>query len=396
QIDAEGLLGACGELSKDAGLTIRTVLEPLGGPGVPVKPAVYAGGRYQLDRRWDHRCEPPEPVDVVVVDNVPSQANRLEAALERLRPHIGLPEMVLDLSSVGVLPPHLPERLSSFRFPHRQADAYLRDAVLDGTPFPKTEIGRSLLAATADEPESLFEWFPQALVFGFWQSHLGKKGSQAKLARSWVSEVVGYRPASVETRAHGLKGDPLNLSVDEPVEFDPDDPTDWALLEGGKKAGTGKAKERLSELGHGQVPVPESREPLAGVSFARIEQRSTVSFAALRRIWAGSEEVSAPARALLVAIGIAAHVTAFGRSFSLRSGCELRPCIATWSWLGENGDEEVEAPTIDEAIELVRECASRSESAGLPVGSRWPSEALRLEPAGNLAKAIRSTWAIEA
>ncbi len=118
------------------------------------------------------------------VQYVPSQANRLEAALELIRGPIGLPEIVLDLSEVGSLPPHLPKRLSSFRFPHRQADAYLRDAVLDDIPFLNTPQGRALFDATADEPGALLEWFPQAGLFGFWQSHLGKKRSHAKLARS--------------------------------------------------------------------------------------------------------------------------------------------------------------------------------------------------------------------
>ena len=114
------------------------------------------------------------PVDVLVIDNEPSQANRLEAALEQRRAELGLPEIVLDLTSVGALPPHLPAQISSFRFPHRNADAYLRDAMLNGTKFLNTEVGAAIFGATADKPEALLQWFPQALLFGFWQSHLGR------------------------------------------------------------------------------------------------------------------------------------------------------------------------------------------------------------------------------
>lgn len=393
-LDPDLLLRACSDLSEDAGITIKTAVEPLAGPGAPVKPAVYAGGLYQLDRRWDDTTDPPEPVDVVVIDNVPSQANRLEVALQRLRDKTGMPEMVLDFSEIVELPPHLPKQLSSFRFPHRQADAYLRDATLDGKPFSRTPIGQALLGATADDPLPLLEWFPQAALYGFWQSHLGKKRSQAKLARSWVSEVAGYRPATVSTKMLGLKGDPLNLSVDEAIEYDPDDllsQEQWRVVEGSKKVGDGKTKERLSELGHGQVPVNTRDAAPSGISFARIEQRATVSFAALRRICVGTADKSAAARALLVSIGVAAHVGAFGRSFSLRSGCELRSTSSIWTWVGA-ASEAISAPTLDEAIELVHACALRAEATGLPVGSRWAREALILKPAPNLAAVIRRTW----
>jgi CRISPR-associated protein Csb1 len=395
-LDEERLVLACSDFSEVAGITITSVLEPLAGPGAPVKPAVYAGGQYQLDRRWDSSSQPPEPVDVVVIDNVPSQANRLEAALELLRERAGLPEVVLDLSGVHDMPPHLPRSLSGLRFPHRQADAYLRDALLGGQAFPGTQLGRDLLASTAEDATALLQWFPQAALFGFWQSHLGKKRSQAKLARSWVSETVGYRPATTATKVLGLKGDPINLSVDEPVEFDPEDllAEPWRIVEGAKKAGGGRARERLSELGHGQVPVNPADASPAAISFARVEQKSTVSFAGLRRVHAGAPDASAAARALLVAIGVAAHVAAFGRPFSLRSGCDLRPASADWRWVAHDR-EQLAPPSLDQAVDLLRACAARAESLGLPVGSKWAAEPLVLTPAGNLSAAIRSTWAVE-
>ena len=66
----------------------------------------------------------------------------------------------------------------------------------------------------------------------------------------------------------------------------------------------------------------EDAEPVA-VSFREVVQQATVSFAALRRIRPAAG--AAEARALLVSLGLVAHVAAFGRSFSLRSGAELRP-----------------------------------------------------------------------
>ncbi len=268
RLDVDRLIRACGDESEEAGISIHAVLRPLAGPGAPVKPPIYEGPKFQEDWRW--WGDPPERTRAVVVDNTPSQANRLEAALEGLREELGLLEIVLDLSGIETLPPHLPKRLSGFRFPHRQADAYLRDAELAGKPFLQTPEGAEIVAATAEEPLGLFRWFPQALLFGYWQSHLGTKRTQAKLARSWVSEIVGFVPAPADGWTHvlGLKGDPLNLSSDEPVTYRDDDLTSgWHV---GKQSGQvqGGKVAKLSNVGHGKVPL--AGEALAGVSFRSI------------------------------------------------------------------------------------------------------------------------------
>ncbi|HEY8548303.1 MAG TPA: type I-U CRISPR-associated RAMP protein Csb1/Cas7u [Acidimicrobiales bacterium] len=396
KLTADVLVEACDDLAGEAGVTVTTELEPLGGPGAPVKPATYEGGRFQVDDRW--WGDGDEPVKAIVIDNEPSQANRLEAALEALRPELGLPEIVLDLSGIGELPPHLPKRLSGFRFPHRHADAYLRDALLDGRRFPTTEVGQAIFSATADAAAPLLEWFPQALLFGFWQSHLGRKRSQAKLARSWSSEIVGYKPAATGTKRFGLKGDPLNLSVTEALTYHDDDQLahEWSFTGADKsKARGGKATEALSNVGHGQVLVREADAAPAGVSFEAISQRSTVSLAALRRVRTGVPGADAAARALLVALGLVAHVTAFGRSFSLRSGCELRPRSAAWQWLGATAEDDRDIdprPTVADAVDLFRACVAKAEDAGLPVGARWPTEPLVVQPNDALAQAIRKSW----
>ena len=95
------------------------------------------------------RANDAEPTAVIVIDNVPSQANRPEDALRRHRASISIPELVLDLSALPHLPAHLPKQLSSLEFPHRNADAYLRDAQLDGEDFLKTALGQAIFGATA-------------------------------------------------------------------------------------------------------------------------------------------------------------------------------------------------------------------------------------------------------
>jgi CRISPR-associated protein Csb1 len=398
-IDLERLLSACADHSFDDGIRIDADFDPLSGAGGPVKPAVYEGGNYQLDRRWAAPGD-AEATPVIVIDNVPSQANRLEQALRRDREASALPEFVLDLSELGSLPAHLPRSLSSLDFPHRNADAYLRDARLGDLDFIKTDVGQAIFGATAQECGPLMSWFPQALLYGFWQSHLGRKRHNHKHARAWVSEIIGWQPAADDTKVMGLKGDPLNLNLsggeDAAVTADGDDLTTWAL-------GRGQAVERgksskLSAIGHGQVPFmrdgADSSPAAAAVSFQRVTQRATVSFAQLRRVSLGrdaSREADAAARAVLVALGLHAHQLAFGHAFALRSGADLRPADTTVTWLGSAGDETCELGGAEATRDLLATARAHAESVDVPLDG-WGQPPMVLRPGAALAKAIRSTW----
>ena len=389
-IDFGRLVLGCADNSFDSSIRITADLESQAGPHSPVKPAVYEGGRYQTDRRWDSGGE---PADVVVVDAVPSQANRLELALERSP--IRFPELVLDLTGIKGLPAHLPKKLSSLQFPHRNADAYLRDSTLDEIDFEKTDLGKQIFNGTAWDAGSIMAWFPQALLYGFWQSHLGKKGQQSKHARCWVSEIVGWHPATTDTKVMGLKGDSLNLTSDVQVTRNEKDGFDWQVgkvkLEGGKS-------DKLSEIGHGQVPfMRDSDATPAGISFSKVTQTATVSFSQLRRVsLGGSPDDDAIARALLVSMGLYAHVHAFGRAFSLRSGADLRPTATKMLWMGAtpSEDEEMPLPNQDEVSDLLGSALDEARSAGLPVDG-WGGEPVVLQPKSNLRKAIVSSWDLQ-
>ena len=386
------LLEGTASNSFEDGIRLDADLEPLGGPGGTVKPAIYAGGQYQADRRWpppsDARNDDQEAQHVFVIDNVPSQANRHEEALRRSRASTGVPEMILDLSGLPGLPPHLPRHLSSWQFPHRNADAYLRDSTLEGIDFGTHPIGRDLFAATADRAAALVARWPQALLYGFWQSHLGKKRSQAKHARSWASEIIGWQPASQETKVFGLKGDPLNLSIQESALYDDKDHESWRL---GAKPEKGEVKKALSELGHGQVPIGDATP--AAVSFRQVTQRATVSFAQLRRVTLGpdfADDADAAARTLLVAMGLHAHTLAFGRGFALRSGADLRTVSSSVTWLGLS-DDAMAPIDKDSTAELLQQAKDHAQSSGVPLDG-WDAEPLELEPKENLVKAINSSW----
>ena len=390
RIDLAALLTGCADESHDDGIRIDSHLEPLSGPGGMVKPAIYDGGTYQHDRRWVSPDD-EEPAHVIVIDNVPSQANRLEEALRRNRDSTSIPEFVLDFSELPHLPAHLPRSMSSLEFPHRNADAYLRDAELDGKDFLKTKIGQAIFGATAQTCGPLIAWFPQALLYGFWQSHLGKKRQNTKHARAWVSEIIGWQPASTETKVLGLKGDALNLNTDDTVTSNPDDRTTWEVGNGTKDKG--KKSDKLSEIGHGQVLFMGNDAAAAAVSFARVTQRATVSFAQLRRVSLGNDsgDEDVAVRALLVALGLHAHQLAFGRGFALRSGAELRPRSTTATWLGAGDDEPLDLGGSEMTSALLKSAREHATSQGVPLDG-WGAPATRLTPKANLSAAIRSTW----
>ena len=195
-----------------------------------------------------------------------------------------------------------------------------------------------------------------------------------------------------DTKVLGLKGDPLNLNTDESITSNPDDRVEWEIGKGEKVEG-GK-KDRLSEIGHGQVPFMGNDAPAAAVSFARVTQRATVSFAQLRRISLGPDhtgEADAAARALLVALGLHAHVLAFGRGFALRSGAELRPRKTTATWLGSAGDEACGIGDAEGTAKLLEAALEHGKSVGVPLDG-WGQEPVMLTPKDNLRSAIRATW----
>ena len=400
KLELDRLLSACADDSFDDGIRIDSELEPLSGPGGTVKPAVYEGGKFQTDCRWASP-EDDEPTNVIVIDNVPSQANRLEDALRQQRAAIRIPELILDLSDIREMPVHLPRKLSSLQFPHRNADAYLRDSQLNGKDFVKTDLGKAILAATPWNCGALMSWFPQALLYGFWQSHLGKKGIQTKHARAWVSEIVGWKPAASDTSAMGLKGDPLNLNVEDKVQFDPNNTRNWNFVRDAKIPG-GK-NEKLSEIGHGQVPFMKQGDTSpSSVSFERITQRATLSFAQLRRVSLGlggdsrgddTTDPNAAARALLVALGVYAHKIAFARGFALRSGAELRPRMTKAIWLSSSGDVALDIGSEAEIVQLLFAARDKAISIGVPLDG-WRDDSTVLLPKQNLSKAIRKTWPV--
>ena len=390
------VLDACGNDGRVSGICIDSELEPVGGVGTPVKPAIYSGPSYQHDKRWGHP-ESEKAADVIIIDNVHAQANRLEGALDINPDDTGIPRFILDFTGdeFAHLPSHLPRQKSSLHFSHRHADAYLRDSLINGKDTPKTKIGQDLRDATTEEAAAIVAWFPQSLLFGFWQSHLGNNRSQAKHARSWTSEIIGWHPATGGnpdelTRAKGTKGDFLNLQNTAKVSFDKSDKLSGWEYVAGEKSGKidNKKTDSLSNIGHGQVPF--DGKGLAPVSFRSITQRAICSFAQIRRIHLGkgyNPGQDQAARALLVALGLRAHQLAFGeQGFALRSGTDLVPVSTK---IRVRGSHDVQL----DGSELLGAAYDYARTVGVPLDG-WYREPIFITPNKSLTAAILGSWPI--
>lgn len=367
------LLEAVGPGRPWAGVVMRSEFRPAAGekvfpPSYPVNEREPGASPYLFETRWVGDQER----GVVVLDQPPSQANRVEQALLEARDEgrIRLPlfELVADTSRG-------PLRLTSLEFPHRYADAYLRDSELDGVRFDKTEVGRRLRSASAVDVRPLYEWSPESLLFGAWDSH--RKGRAAKFPRVYSSSIIGLDPEEGERRSGRM--DPLNLTG--AVKDSSQAAGDWEFVAAGEKA-RGK---KLSEAGHGNIaPNPVH----GGVTITGALRSGWLSLSGLARLRFGDAPAEAArlARAALAALAIAGDRLAFGApSVWLRSGCDLVRTDETLAFEpADDGEPEKITLSADEAIDAFHELRDRAAAAGIAMSS----ETVRLRPIPGLAKAI--------
>ena len=333
-------------------IRMRGIYQPSGGPGSRVYPPTYPVSPsepdpYIIERRFVEGAERKD----VLLDSVPSQANRAEEALLRARREgrIELPLLEIRYEGAGSV------RLTSLELPHRYADAYLLDSLIDGERFDRTALGRAFQAASSEDATSLFVHDPGSLVFGAWNSH--RKGRQAKFPRIYSSEVIGWDPEVGRRKAGRM--DPFNLTG----AGSRDGNGELQFIALGEKA----KGVRLSEIGHGNI-APNSAH--GGVTVSSAERFATISLAALDRLGFGSASQSAAiaARAALAAYALMADRLAFGGpSLWLRSGCELVTMTETLEWVGRGGAVEPIELTTEQAVALYVEATERSAEAGLPM-----------------------------
>lgn len=319
-----------------------------------VRPATYAPNQGQTGSQIviEERHIDGELRETVLLDSIPSQANRMEEVLYDLRDELGLPDVCVDLSAIPSN--HLPKRLSQWQLPHRIYDAVVRDSELDGKPFFETGIGQKVAVG---DPQSLFKLAPNVLLFGGWNSHAQQGVGHvraARIERAVTAELLGLDPKPVNRTASRL--DPTGI----PGDAGP--PSGYEAL---------KKTQKLSELGLGNV-APHL-EPL-DVSIAEARLEFTLTSVPWERMGLPEE-----ARQVLWDLALLALAKLYENGIHLRSGTELFPAEALRLRDPVTGDLK-ELPPSEELIERVREGVGR-----LPEGYGWNGEPLVLTPSKRLA-----------
>lgn len=398
-----------------AAFRCRAKLQPAGGPGDKVFPPTYDGAVYAVEERRLPGHD--DPVACVLLDSVQSQANRMEEALQDAvdEGRIQLPVIDVDFSDADLLDPV--DRVTSLQAPHRIADAILRDSLLDGVPFRKSDAGKAVDRVSSRNATPLYELCPTALLFGMWDSTGPKGGLGAKFARAMVSEIVGINAAFGTKTSSRIDPLQIQLKAGPLYHADEQDALDWtpdpeqAEQVNGKPAVIGK-DGKPSERNHGNVTPSLSDvqrgtgRPLAGgVTIEAAEQMTVLSLPALRRLcfpingeaWKASpeqKERDEAGRTVLAALGLCAAALAAEKGLDLRSRCLLWPeQELTWERLGRPGAvPQTCGLSADEAINLLTLACGNAAEKGLT----WRTTPLTLKPAPQLIELVRRSQELAA
>ncbi|MFN7779678.1 MAG: type I-U CRISPR-associated RAMP protein Csb1/Cas7u [Betaproteobacteria bacterium] len=377
-----------------------TDYQPAGGPGDKVFPPTYERGEYAEEERVDPVTG--EVIRCVLLDSVQSQANRMELALKDAMDAPDGPLLPMLQVEFGGTDLSKQITVTSLDAPHRVADAIFRDSLIDegGTqvPFRNSKKGRILDESDLRNATGLFGLCPTALLFGLWDSTGPRGGLGAKFQRAIVSEIVGY--GAVQGKKTASRIDPLQIMKESAAVYQTEN-GGWTLSEDlarrdkGKPVKVGKKGEgRPSDINHGNVPPSISGGGYT-IRFAR--QTTVVSLPAVRRLrfplpdsqgGTAFAEANLEARAVIVALGIAAATLLREQGADLRSRCQLVPSsIFVWELLRVPPDESsTYVVSGAQAQSLLNKAIAAAKAVGLP----WEGK-IDLKPSNDLLALVRAS-----
>ena len=264
---------------------------------------------------------------MAVLDSVQSQANRLEAVLQKTcdEEDLRLPLLTVDFGDL----PREPRKLTTLQLPHRWADAILRDSVdKKNTAFLETKIGKALVESNPRNATEVFGYCPSSLLFGVWHSTGEGGGRGVKYPRALASEIVAY--GAKEATHSIVRVDPLRIEKGPFQDLYKKDPNFRASVD--KKIGGKKKKPadiKPSNINHGNALASGG---LGGITFRSAKLTAVITLAGMRRLRFPSgdgkfdeaaKKRDCAARAVLAAMGLFALARQNEDGYDLRSRCCL-------------------------------------------------------------------------
>lgn len=363
-----------------------------------VFPPTYEGGKYATEER----IIAGQKLPCVLLDSVPSQANRMELALQEAWSGGEIELPVVSVNFEKVRNPGVP-RVTSLQAPHRIVDAILRDSTISNggkpTKFRDSDIGKELNVLASSYATPLLKYAPHCLVFGMWDSTGPRRGLGVKFARAIVSEIIGVN--AIAGKKTSSRIDPLNIRVNSGVLYKGKE-GGWTLAEADALKEKGKAIRlgkdgKPSEANHGNV-TPTISDGGYTVDYA--EHTTVLSLPALRRLRfpakpgeKSTAESDVTARTYLAALGLLGATLAFEGGYDLRSRCILKAAnVATWQLLGRPGDPDTPYTLEKEgAINLYKDALAAAQ-ARLPVHL----DEIVLTPSDDLVALVKKSMEIAA
>lgn len=284
-------------------LHLKQILVPVEGDDGVVFPPTYADVGYNIDSL-------PDGTEVVTIDSVGAQANRIEPIFKD-GPYAALVPQIEIAYGNG-------KQISILDAGHRLGDAIIRCVGKDAASgFDLRQAANdafSLLLDTNDV-SAIAKLAPTSLVFGVWDS----RDTQAKLPRI-VQAVI---------RAWDVKTLHRSAQYNPPIDYSASD----VFSEDEKAKQEGNPKSPLAQRGFVHVPAGKA---LGGVVVRdRIQRDVTVNLVALRRLQ--GENGQALRRYIL---GLALVAAASPLDPFLRQGCLIVPDAAAeaqWTLVDRSG-----------------------------------------------------------
>ncbi|MHB1956403.1 MAG: type I-G CRISPR-associated RAMP protein Csb1/Cas7g [Sulfobacillus sp.] len=363
-------------------------LQAAGGTNHKVFPPTYLNDdpstKAKIKARYarETRIMDGAPVPTILLDSIPSQANRMEQALlSAIRDD--QTDFTLPVFSVTI-PEH--GTVTSVDAPHRALDVIFLDSDIEGTSLLNTDFGKKLANAVPANATALYQYAPTALVFGMWNSHSGKAGG--RFARIVASEIIGWGNI-VEGIKTSSRIDPLEIG--NKSELYKVEGTERWVFE--KPKGAKKAVSPAT-VGHGNIP-PTINEATGGVSLDHIQQQTTISILALQALHfpddsgTVAKDRDEAGRAVLAALALVAANLQFSQGYQLRSGCLLQALASpVWKVLGRIAADDREfALTLEESVAIFQQAVT----AGADFGLAWGADMPTLMPSAKLMKLVQES-----